>query len=278
MADRLVPSHRVGEADWYGAGLSGFGGRVDQVVPRGYPAYARILHPASDETGDAVRWSDVATWSGRVLHPLAQFRALAWRWEYDRRKPVGWPGQDAFGGSLNSPQLRVLCEILARHTARADRCWLTVWEGYGNLPPEWERTAPRVHQPDRSYYIFQRPLVEVLEFSAQIERVGWDQDPLPPSMVGLVANGPSTGEEGPPSQSEQPEEPFSIQSPSQWWPQDHAWSVASEIDFDSTLVAGSDGLIAEITGHPELEAFAVRPTDDLALEGDQINPQPPAAG
>jgi hypothetical protein len=239
MADQLVPSHRVGEADWYGASLNGFGGRVDQVVPRGYPAYARILHPATDVDGKAVRWSDVATWTGRVLHPVAQFHALAGRREYDRSKPVGWPGEDAFEGSLRRPQLRVLCEILARHTARADRCWLTVWEGYGNLPPEWERTAPRVHQPERAYYLFLRPLAEVVEFSAQID-------------------------------------PASIQSPSQWWPQDRAWCVASEIDFDSTLVAGSEGLVADITGHPDLEAFAVKSTDDLTFEGDRINPPPPA--
>ena len=253
MAGELVPSPRIGEADWYGASLNGFGGRVDQVVPRGYPAYARILHPAGDESGNAVRWSDVAAWSGRVLHPLAQFHALAWRRDDDGRTPVGWPGEEAFGGSLNRPQLRVLCEILARHTTRADQCWLTLWEGYGYLPTDWERTLPRVHQPDRAYYIFQRRLAEVPEFSAQVDRLGWDQI------------------------EEHIEEPASIQSPSQWWPQDRAWCVASEIDFDSTLVAGSGGLIAEITGHPDLEAFAVEPTDDLTLEGDRLNPQPPAA-
>src|SRR5262245_32445469 len=131
MAGQLVPSERASEADWYGAGLNGFGGRVDQVVPRGYPAYARILHPALDERGDKVRWSDVAAWCGTVLHPLAQFHAIAGRRDYDARKPVGWPGGDAFGGSLNPLQLRVLCEILARHTTTADLCWLTVWEGYG---------------------------------------------------------------------------------------------------------------------------------------------------
>jgi hypothetical protein len=100
MAGQLVPSHRVSEADWYTAALNGLGGRVDQVVPRGYPAYARILHPARDNSGDEARWSDVATWSGTVLHPLAQFHAIAGRWEYERRKQVGWPGQNPNEGSL----------------------------------------------------------------------------------------------------------------------------------------------------------------------------------
>jgi hypothetical protein len=69
--------------------------------PRGYPAYARILHPARDDSGDEVRWSDVATSSSTVLHPLAQFHAIAGRWEYDRREQVGWPGENPNDGSLN---------------------------------------------------------------------------------------------------------------------------------------------------------------------------------
>jgi hypothetical protein len=278
MAGQLVPSDRVWEADWYSAGLNGFGGRVDQVIPCGYPAYARILHPARDVSGDERRWSDVATWSGTVLHPLAQFHAIAGRWEYERRKPVGWPGENPDKGTLTPRQLRVLCQILARHTTTPDRCWLTVWEGYGNLPQAWERTAPRVHQPHRAYYIFQRRLDEVLEFSAQVARIGWDQDPLPASMGYLETTGSSMGHDGPPNQAEQhTEEPTSIQSPNQWWPQDHAWCVATEIDFDSTLVAGTDSLISEITTHQQLEAFAVDQTDNLTHEGDKINPRPLAA-
>lgn len=278
MVGQLEPSHRVRESDWYGAGLNGFGGRVDQVIPRGYPAYARILHPARDQSGDVVRWSDVAAWAGTVVHSLAQFHAVAGRREYEQRKPVGWPGENPVEGTLTAPQVRVLCDILAHHTATPDRCWLTVWEGFGNLPQEWERTAPRVHQPQRAYYIFERRLAEVFEFSAEVDRIGWDQDPLPPSMGYLEATGPSMGMEGPPNPDPQhTEEPASIQSPNQWWPQDRAWCVATEIDFDSTLVAGSDGLISEITAHPELEAFAVEPSDDLTLKGDKVNPRPPPA-
>lgn len=267
-----MPSPRVSEADWYTAGLNGFGGRVDQVVPGGYPAYARILHPASDQRGDAVRWSDVAAWSGKVLHPLAQFHRIAGRWQYEPSDPVGWPGENPVEGSLPSQQLRVLCEILGRHTSSPDRCWLTVWEGYGNLPDDWWRTTPRVSQPHRNYYIFEHRLGEVLEFSVQIDRIGWDQDPLPPSMFRLQAIGPSTEQEAPPDQAEQhPNELASIQSPNQWWPHDRAWCVASEIDLDSTLVAGSDDLIGAVTAHPDLEAFAVEPTDDLTADGDKIN-------
>ncbi|MFL6181783.1 MAG: hypothetical protein ACJ73J_05690, partial [Actinomycetes bacterium] len=61
------------------------------------------------------------------------------------------------------------------------------------------------------------------------------------------------------------------QSPSQWWPQDRMWCVASEIDFDSTLVGGPADLITEITHHPKLEAYRVESGDDLTARGDLIN-------
>jgi hypothetical protein len=276
MSQQLVPSHHVAEADWYGAALDGFGGRVDQVIPRGYPAYARILHPASDERDEPARWSEVAAWAGTVLHPLAQFHALAGRWEYDARAGVGWPGENPYEGSLDAPQLRQLCRVLARHTSAADRCWLTVWEGFGNLPDVWERTSPRVQQRHRAYYIFERPLSEVFELSAQVDRVGKDQEPLPRSMARLVASADSAAEQEPGVQwTGKSAPPVRVQSPNQWWPEDRAWCVATEIDFDSTLVAGSEELVEEITNHPELEAFTVGPTDDLSHAGDEINPHPP---
>jgi hypothetical protein len=273
MPDPLVPSDRTAEAAWFGAGLTGFGGRVDQNIPRGYAAYARVLHPARDENNQPARWSNVAARSGTVLHPRAQFHSVAGRWEYDRRKGHGWPGKNPTEGSLAPGQLRVLCEVLARHTDTPDKCWLAVWEGYGNLPVAWKRTAPRVHQPDRAYFLFERPLSKVQEFSIQIEEAGWDQDPLPSSMGYLVRLGPEPVQQDQTARGE-PAEPDWIQSPNQWWPQDRAWCVVSEIDFDSTLVAGSDYLVAELTARPDLEAFRIEPTDDLTCEGDLINPPP----
>jgi hypothetical protein len=68
--------------------------------------------------------------------------------------------------------------------------------------------------------------------------------------------------------------PVRLQSPSQWWPADRAWAVATEIDFDSTLVAGSDALIEEIVHNDELEAVRVESTDDLTAAGDTVNPGP----
>lgn len=61
------------------------------------------------------------------------------------------------------------------------------------------------------------------------------------------------------------------QSPSILWPDDHAWVLATEIDYDSTLVAGTSTLIQELTQTPGLEALKIRSEADLSTGGDLIN-------
>jgi hypothetical protein len=55
---------------------------------------------------------------------------------------------------------------------------------------------------------------------------------------------------------------------------DQAWCIASEIDFDSTVVGGSRYLIDAILASG-LEALAVPEDGDLSENGDRINPKPP---
>jgi hypothetical protein len=61
------------------------------------------------------------------------------------------------------------------------------------------------------------------------------------------------------------------QSPSILWPEDHAWVLATEIDFDSTLVAGTQVLIHELMQTPGLEVLPVRIDADLTRDGDVLN-------
>ncbi len=49
------------------------------------------------------------------------------------------------------------------------------------------------------------------------------------------------------------------QSPNLCWPEDRAWFVATEIDFDSTLVAGTRDLVDDLLAHDVLEALEVPP-------------------
>jgi hypothetical protein len=61
------------------------------------------------------------------------------------------------------------------------------------------------------------------------------------------------------------------QSPSIVWPEDHSWVLATEIDFDSTLVAGTTKLIQELVQMPGLEVLSIRTDADLTSEGDRLN-------
>jgi hypothetical protein len=56
------------------------------------------------------------------------------------------------------------------------------------------------------------------------------------------------------------------------WPADRAWFMATDIDFDSTLVGGSENLVEEILSKPEFEAFPISPSDSLTWDADRVNP------
>jgi len=55
-----------------------------------------------------------------------------------------------------------------------------------------------------------------------------------------------------------------------WWPADHAWFVTTEIDFDSTIVAGSPSCIKAVASDSGLEVFEI--SADLNLTRKQHPP------
>jgi hypothetical protein len=63
-------------------------------------------------------------------------------------------------------------------------------------------------------------------------------------------------------------DPPLVQTPSILWPDDHAWVLATEIDDDSTIVAGSHELADALLTSPDIEALEVLWNDDLAWSGD----------
>lgn len=237
---------------------------VASVVPTGYPAYARILHPASRSEPDPVltwrevevTWREVADWSGRTYHPLMQFGALS--------SPVpGTTGPSPFDeepwpGHLFLRQCHALFSALAPWTTTPDTCWLGIWEGWGvfgyphsmsflspSADPETERmgdelieiarrvsSAPRFEHPARSYLLAKSTCGAICEL---------DKPPLDVT-------------------------------PSIAWPEDRAWCVGIEVDFDSTLVAASEKCITSLLIADGLEVVRVEPEGRLDIEGDVINP------
>ncbi|WP_374969664.1 hypothetical protein [Terrabacter sp. BE26] len=65
------------------------------------------------------------------------------------------------------------------------------------------------------------------------------------------------------------------QSASLVWPRDRAWCLATDIDWDSTLVAADDAVVEGLLDDHRLETFEVDYLDDLSWRGDRVNPAPP---
>ncbi len=255
----LRPSTEVAATVWLGPRLRSFGSAVAAVVPDGFLSYVRILHPAQGKNGEPVRWSSVAARTGRIMHRLAQFHAIARPLVSAEPDSTPWEGVSPQGGNLPPELLRVLCRTLRKHTTTANSCWFCLWEGYGWLRGsstatiiassdgilKLPRAGPdfasemlhqaRVSLPNRDYLLFEGPLEAATELG---ERIG---------------------------------DAFFPQSPNLFWPQDHAWCVASEIDLFCTLIAGSDSLAEDLVNNPMLEAWRVEPGDSIAFDSDQIN-------
>lgn len=247
----------VAPADWIADRVlpwgSGPGTRVCAVVPTGYQTYVRIFHHATEQVGTewiALRWSEVARRTGRKMHAAVQFQRF------------GWP-QEPRDGGLDRPEAAALVTVLRDHTSTPDSCWLAIWNGYGflsgavatvvaqkrgyrgrlqrnrpaeesdlGLPPGLGE-APTVSLPGRRYFLYRGAIDVVLRFEF---------------FAGLP------------------------QTPNLWWPEDRAWFVASEIDFDSTVV-GCTRSCAEALLNGDLEALEIPAEARLDIDGDTVNPR-----
>ncbi len=252
---KMRASKRVFEAEWLVQRLRPFSEHcVASIVPDGFSAYVRILHPAHGTNGEDIRWSEAAKRSGRIMHRLAQFHAIA---------PAGV--SPPHSGNLPGHLLRALCEVLGRYSNTADRCWFCLWNGYGWLrksageaslvftsSEQAEEDAsfhgaarswgpevlegPLVGLPNRSYLLFEGPLDAAFDF-------GWHLA----------------------------EECFMPQSPNLFWPEDHSWCAGSEIDLFCTLVGGSEEMADSVLADGRLEAWRVFPRDPVTWDSDRIN-------
>jgi hypothetical protein len=269
LAGDLRVTDDASPGEWIAPRLEGEFGAVTLAVPSGYEAYARICHPPSDREGRPVSWSEVARVTGRRAHPLMQWHALVGSWDPLDFTGSLWPGHDPPRGDLAPRPLEALCEPLAEHTTDVEHCFFAVWFGWswvhgggmsritlaladetGGSTPESVECPPgafsadelsrrRLVLPHRDYVLLEGPL-------CALQRLG---DPA--------------GVRG-----------FAQHSPNLLWPADRAWCVASEIDFDSTLVGGSAELIGAILETAELDAWPVGPDDSLAFDADLVNHVP----
>lgn len=252
-----APSLRPAAAalgDWIGPRLGPFGGWVGSVVPHGYDAYVRVLHPVGDGT-----WAAVFAATGTTPHALMQWPSIS----------RGWTGDEPSIGDAGDELTDRLLAVLAPFTTT--ECVVALWGGYGGIdgrgvlvvtawdasephpdplpppfqpPPAYDAAtlaAPRLRLPNRDYLVFSGPLAAV------------------PSLGDRSVDGH-----------------LFRQSPNLLWPRDRSWFLGTEIDFDSTLIAGSTALVDAVLAADGVEAWPVGPDDSLAYDADVVNGLPPA--
>jgi len=221
---------------------------VGAVAGYGFEAYARILHPRPldqpsrrgwgvppNDDWSMRRWADVAAENGHVMHPLVQWGRL-----------LGDQGPTADGSSsigwLDPLVLAALVPLLSAVTTTPDDLVAGFWEGGSGQKLVSARTLTSGDGLD--YVLATTTLSELTELDWGFSlKLGW--------------------------------RPWSMWNRSMQilWPEDHAWVLASQIDFDSTIVAGTRALVDAILTDRRLEAFEVGPDDDLSWEGDVVNGQ-----
>lgn len=220
-------------------------GTVHGVVPRGFEAYARIFHPAEVRADGGewsrVRWAEVADAFGTTMHPLAQWYRLVQATSYAPGAVTGPDGREYASpqtGSLTPDQLTDIAHHLVVNTSTPSSGVVAIWDGYSDLDDDFPG-GPRLQLPGRNYVVATEP----------------------PSLFG-AADWPASV----------PWQDRRAQSPNILWPDDHAWVLVSDIDFDSTIVGGSQKLIDELVADHVIEALQLPPDANLAVNGDTVNP------
>ena len=261
------------EADWWDTTWeSGTPAAVGFLIPRGFEAYARVLHPARDREWHGVRWAAVAAESGTTLHPEAQWHRLAGGRDLDPRgagpDPVLWPGHEPLVGTLERPLFEALADVLARHAATPNRTFVAYWVGYGVWPRLWH-DLPTTRRPVRESYLFERPLADVVTLSAEAPAVAYALG----TPTGTATWFSSDGSIRTPTPDEQFETwaPHQWQSPSAWWPADHTWATSTDCDLDSTLVGGTRALVDDLLADEHLEVLPWPVDGSLWADADTVN-------
>jgi hypothetical protein len=231
----------VGAADWIVDRLRPFGPEVGALLPDGFEAYVRLLHPAwRTESGRRVRvrWAELASRAGVSLGATTRFEELEGA---ATTQQIASPQV----GTLDLADLQTLVGLLEAFTSSSQSCWFAWWEGYG-----WMQGPPAV-----------------AELGHELEQGGpsggAERFP-PPAPIGPRVEVPERAlvlYRGPISGAAAFCRPPASQSPNLWWPDDHAWCVASEIDFRSTYLGGSQALIDRLLEDERFEALPARLTD-----------------
>jgi hypothetical protein len=255
FVSRLNLVSDVSAGAWVRDRINDFGPVIGGMLPIGFDAYAKVLHPALGPGEARTRWSEVAAWTGQLLDQNTWFQDLSQPIDPDDRRPTPWQ-QEPTLGEIPEDLLAVLTDVLSGHTT-STHGWFCLWDGWACVHGSMVRSmswpvdrpaapgtptsyraspafppnvleGPKVRLSSRDYLLFQGPLDAANELGANVP---WGSFTT-----------------------------FERQPPSLWWPDDHAWCAATEIDASFTCIGGAGQLIDELLNHEDLEVLRVTPS------------------
>ncbi len=275
---------------------------------RDWPPLPFAAHRAEWDEFDAARpqivdepvtWAQTAAAMGTAMHSLAQWQTLIApgvivQNEDFARDSAGWRYLDPRDGQLEPASLAATADLLAAHTSTPRAGFAALWEGWGGVTGGMGYGASRVvlspadDDPRHAGFlahavrdvfndVFRKPQWQPGILSDEISR--GPRLELPNRSFVLFRAGtrefadPAWILDAPWRDHESEQHGFApdAQSPSLLWPDDRAWVLVSEVDFDSTIVAGSRELVHALCADPRLEALPIGEGASLGPFADDVN-------
>jgi hypothetical protein len=245
-------------------------------------------------------WAEAAAVFGTELHGTAQWHRLVRRGDADPHARdggavIGPDGREYSApeeGRLDADQLAAVATHLAAHTATPDDAFVALWEGWGGVVGGYGEAPARVSLGpiDGDPELFRRH-TEMLQrsirdpFNNVFRKPVWQPGILPddisagprlslPHRDHVLFRGSVRELTDPGWAAQAPwadEAPEWTASPSLIWPADRAWVLVTEVDGDSTVVAGTADLVQAICADPLIEARAIREGTALTWDSDEVN-------
>jgi hypothetical protein len=227
----------------------------DQKLTDSDPAPSDLRSSDMRRALDSVAKVNPADWVRRVVPLVDAYRVGSVIPDhfsaYVRIEHEAIPGHRRRSRQLTDKMIRVLYPLLRDATTTPDQCWFCVWGPGGHL------RAHTLRHPLRGSTNAPRSPIATHRLGCSLRRDSLGSQLGLPRAFHLYSSklsdiGPVRGF------------PWAL-TPDVWWPEDHAWCVASEAHLTWSYLGGDRSFIDSVCADPLLEAREVRPCDPVSL-------------